>query len=90
MAGNNPYGLALLTPLKGTLTSPNSLKTGFWGGRREVTMTGRAENHGSWEVTEVKISTLLLWPFQTTYNTAVQEPLTPTIYPSAPRGVTGS
>jgi hypothetical protein len=29
---NNPYGLALLTPLKGTLTPPHSLKIGFWAG----------------------------------------------------------
>jgi hypothetical protein len=91
MAENNPYGLALLTPLKGTLTSTKSLKTGYWGWRREVKMTVRAENPGSWEVTEVKISTMLLWAIQTTYNPAVQaESLTPTIYPSARRGVTGS
>ena len=91
VAGSNPYGLALLTPLKGTLTSLNSLKTGFWGGRREVKLTVIAENHGSREVTEVKISTMLLCPFQTSYNPAVQaESLTATIYPSAPRGVTGS
>jgi hypothetical protein len=34
---------------------------------------------------------MLLWPFQTTYNTAVQsESLTFTIYPSATRGGTGA
>ena len=53
-------------------------------------MTGSPQNPGRWELTGVEISTVLRWPFQTTYNTAVQsESLTSTIYPSATRGGTG-